>query len=62
LAAFYAIMGAVLMLAAGWLDWTDAWVFLIVYFCVAAAGQTWLIRIDPSLVRERSSWGGNTIA
>jgi hypothetical protein len=60
LAAFYVIMGAVLLLAAGRLDWVDAWVFLIAYFLVAAAGQAWLIRIDPSLVQERSRWGTNT--
>ena len=61
-AAFYIVMGLMLMLSAGRVDWVDAWVFLIAYFLVAAAGQAWLIRIDPSLVEERSRWGSNTKA
>jgi len=61
-AALYIVMGLVLMLSAGRLDWVDAWVFLIAYFLVAAAGQAWLTRTDPSLVEERSRWGSNTKA
>jgi len=62
LAVSYIILGAVLLRSAGRLDWVDAWVFLLTYFLVAAAGQAWLIRVDPSLVQERARWGGNTKA
>jgi protein-S-isoprenylcysteine O-methyltransferase Ste14 len=58
----YVLMGAVLFLAAGRIDWLDAWIFLAVYFVIAAAGQAWLTRIDPALVEERWEWGRNTKA
>jgi protein-S-isoprenylcysteine O-methyltransferase Ste14 len=58
----YVLMGAVLFLAAGRLDWLDAWVFLIAYFLTAVAAQAWLMRIDPELVEERWQWGTNTKA
>jgi protein-S-isoprenylcysteine O-methyltransferase Ste14 len=62
LLATYALMGAVLFLAAGRLDWLDAWIFLVAYFLIAAAAQAWLTRIDPGLVEERWQWGTNTKA
>ncbi len=58
----YALMGAVLFLAAGRLDWLDAWVFLIAYFLVAAITQAWLARTNPDLAEERWQWGPNTKA
>ena len=56
----YALMGSVLFLAAGRIDWPDAWVFLIAYFLVAATAQVWLTRTNPDLAEERSQWGTNT--
>jgi len=56
----YILMCAVLLLAAGRLDWPAAWAFLLAYFALAAAGPRWLMRIDPGLVPERSRWGANT--
>ena len=58
----YVLMGAALFLAAGRIDWPDAWVFLIAYFLVAAAAQVWLMKTDPGLADERSRWGANTKA
>ena len=55
-------MGAVLFLAAGRLDWLDAWIFLVAYFVIAAAAQAWLTRLDPDLVEERWQVGTNTKA
>lgn len=62
LLVMYGLMGAVLMLAAGRMDWLEAWVFLLAYFAVAVAGQAWLIKVDPGLVYERSRWDANTKA
>jgi protein-S-isoprenylcysteine O-methyltransferase Ste14 len=62
LLAYYVLMGAVLFVSAGRLDWLDAWVFLIAYFLVAAAGQVWLTKVNPDLADERSRWGPNTKA
>jgi protein-S-isoprenylcysteine O-methyltransferase Ste14 len=58
----YGLMGAILFLSAGRLDWLDAWVFLIVYFLVAAAAQIWLMMTHPDLVEERWRWGAKTKA
>lgn len=62
LLATYTLMGAVLFLAAGRLDWLEAWVFLVAYFLIASTAQVWLTRIDPGLVEERWQWGTNTQA
>lgn len=59
-AAYFALIGVVLFLAAGRLDWPDAWVYLVAHFLLAAAAQAWLIRQDPELVEERGRWGANT--
>jgi protein-S-isoprenylcysteine O-methyltransferase Ste14 len=58
----YALMGALMFLAAGRINWPHAWAFLIAYFLVAAAAQIWLMRIDPDLAEERRRWGANTKA
>jgi len=58
----YGLMGSVLFLAAGRIDWPDAWVFLIAYFLTAATAQVWLTRTNPELADERSQWGPNTKA
>lgn len=61
-AAYFLMIGTVLFLAAGRLDWPDAWVYLVAHFLLAAAAQAWLIRQDPELVKERGHWGANTKA
>lgn len=61
-AAYFFLMGAVLFLAAGRLDWPEAWAYLVAHFALAAAAQAWLIRQDPELVEERGRWGANTKA
>ena len=61
-AAYFIIIGTVLVLAAGRLDWPDAWIYLVAHFLLAAAAQAWLIRLDPDLVEERGRWGANTKA
>jgi protein-S-isoprenylcysteine O-methyltransferase Ste14 len=61
-AAYFFVVGSALFLAAGRLDWPDAWIYLVAHFLLAAAGQAWLIRLDPDLVEERGRWGANTKA
>jgi protein-S-isoprenylcysteine O-methyltransferase Ste14 len=61
-AAYFLVIGTVLFLAAGRLDWPEAWIYLVAHTLLAAAGQVWLIRIDPDLMRERGRWGANTKA
>jgi protein-S-isoprenylcysteine O-methyltransferase Ste14 len=58
----YALMGAVVFLAAGRFNWLDAWVFLTAYFLVAGIAQAWLAWTNPDLAEERWQWGPNTKA
>lgn len=60
--SMFARVGAVLFLATGRLDWLDAWVFLVIYFLIAAAAQAWMTHRDPYLAEERWQWGANTKA
>jgi len=61
-AAYFFVIGCLLFLAAGRLNWPAAWIYLVAHFLLAVAGQAWLIRIDPDLVEERGRWGANTKA
>lgn len=56
---FFLILGADLFLAAGRLDWWEAWVFLAVYFVIAATAALWILYRDPALSEERSRVGKN---
>ena len=58
-AAILGVLGAVLFLAAGRLDWWEAWVFLAVYFAIAATAAIWLLYRDPAPSQERSRIGKN---
>jgi protein-S-isoprenylcysteine O-methyltransferase Ste14 len=59
LAAFFVILGGILFIAAGRLDWWEAWIFLAVYFVITVAGQLWVMYRDPELSQERSRVGPN---
>ncbi len=48
------VLGGDLFLAAGRLDWWEAWAFLGVYFVIAATAAVWLVVRDPGLSEERS--------
>jgi protein-S-isoprenylcysteine O-methyltransferase Ste14 len=48
------ILGTDLFLAAGRLDWPEAWAFLAVYLVVAEAAALWMLYRDPALSEERS--------
>lgn len=55
----FLIIGSILFLSAGRLDWWQAWAFLSVYFLLAAAGAIWMARTNPGLARERNRPGRN---
>jgi protein-S-isoprenylcysteine O-methyltransferase Ste14 len=50
---WFGVMGAVLFLSAGTLDWPGAWAFLIGMLIVSLAGAWLLARHDPDLLAER---------
>lgn len=55
----FLVIGGVLFVSAGRLDWWEAWAFLGVYFLIALATVVWMVRTNPELVRERDRPGQN---
>lgn len=53
------ILGSILFISAGRLDWLEAWAFLIVYFLISLIGAFWMLRSNPELTRERDRPGPN---
>ncbi len=51
--AIFGLLGSVLFLAAGRLDWSEAWILLAIYFLIAQAAGLWMLRYDPQLLKER---------
>lgn len=50
----FAMIGVILFVAAGRLDWWEAWVFLAIYYLIAVAANIWLLYYDRNLVLERT--------
>lgn len=57
--AIFAVMGGVLFLSAGRLDWREAWVFLGIYFALSLGASLAMLRYDPGLSQERTRPGKN---
>lgn len=55
----FLVIGGVLFLAAGRLDWPEAWAFLIAYFVIALVTAVWMLRTNPDLTQERARPGRN---
>ncbi|MBC8493062.1 MAG: isoprenylcysteine carboxylmethyltransferase family protein [Chloroflexi bacterium] len=55
----FLVIGGILFVSAGRLDWWEAWVFLIVYFLIALVTAMWMLRTNPELVQERDRPGQN---
>jgi len=49
----FLIMGAVLFLAAGRLDWWGAWAYLGIYFFAVLFPGIWMLRHNPDVINER---------
>jgi len=56
----FLVIGGILFLAAGRLDWWMAWAFLIVYFLIALVTTLWMLRTNPELTQERD-WPGQNV-
>jgi protein-S-isoprenylcysteine O-methyltransferase Ste14 len=54
------VIGALLFISAGRLDWWEAWAFMIVYFLIGMASMLLVDLHNPALADERSSLGANT--
>ncbi len=52
-----AVMGVVLFLAAGRLDWTAAWVYLVLNVLIVATIGLYVARRNPDLINERGRIG-----
>jgi protein-S-isoprenylcysteine O-methyltransferase Ste14 len=57
LAALVLVMGFLLFIAAGTLDYWQAWTFLVVYFAASLAITLYLIKNDPALLARRMRGG-----
>lgn len=55
-----ALIGAVLFLSAGRLDWIAAWVFIGLYVLAILTAGVWVMRHNPDLVNERGRVAENT--
>ena len=51
--------GAILFIAAGRLDWPEAWIFLGIYLAGVLANGLWSIRHNPDVINERGRIGAN---
>ncbi len=49
----FSLLGGILFLAAGRLDWWEAWILLAIYFLIAQGAGLWMLRYDPQLLKER---------
>jgi protein-S-isoprenylcysteine O-methyltransferase Ste14 len=57
LAILFLVMSSLLFIAAGTLDYWQAWTFLAVYFAASIAITLYLMKTDPALLARRMSGG-----
>lgn len=50
---WYAVIGGILFVAAGIVDWPAAWIFLVEMVALSLVGGSWFVRRDPALMRDR---------
>ena len=53
------LFGAILFIAAGRLDWPEAWIFLSIYLAGTLAFGLWVLRHNPDVINERGRIGEN---
>ena len=54
------LFGVILFIAAGRLDWWEAWIFLGIYLAGVLFNGLWSIRRNPEMMNERGKIGANT--
>jgi protein-S-isoprenylcysteine O-methyltransferase Ste14 len=54
------LFGVILFIAAGRLDWPEAWIFLAIYLAGTLAFGLWVLRHNPDVINERGRIGKNT--
>lgn len=54
------VLGLLLFLPAGRLDWIEAWIYVAAYFVFLIIYAVWALKNDPSLLNERSQVAPNT--
>ena len=54
------LFGLILFIAAGRLDWPEAWIFLAIYLAGTLAFGLWVLRHNPDVINERGRIGKNT--
>jgi protein-S-isoprenylcysteine O-methyltransferase Ste14 len=59
-AVFILMLGILLFLPAGRLDWPEAWIFLLGFVLAIVVGGIWSIRNNPDLINERGRVAENT--
>lgn len=47
------VIGLLLFMAADTLDWPQAWIFLVLFFCCGHAIGYWLLKTNPGFLAER---------
>jgi protein-S-isoprenylcysteine O-methyltransferase Ste14 len=57
LVALMLVMAAIIFIAAGTLDYWQAWLFLACYFAASLVASIWLMRHDPALLQRRMRGG-----
>jgi protein-S-isoprenylcysteine O-methyltransferase Ste14 len=57
---FLVLMGLILFICAGRLDWWAAWVYLGIYLCGIIANSIYTLRHNPDLINERGRMAENT--
>ncbi len=59
-AVFILMLGILLFLPAGRLDWPEAWIFLLGFALAIVVGGIWSTRNNPDLINERGRVAENT--
>jgi protein-S-isoprenylcysteine O-methyltransferase Ste14 len=59
-AVFILMLGLLLFLPAGRLDWPEAWIFLLGFVLVIVVAGIWSVRNNPDLINERGRVAENT--
>ncbi len=57
----FLLIGGLLFLSAGRLDWWAAWIYLLAYFVWTLGMTIWGLRHNPELLNERGKWDAGNV-